>query len=82
MFRCHDTAGSQHPGGGLATGTAPQGGPAPDAAAAAGYELVAILVHKGSSASHGHYGAAAGGVCCNSLVWMTDPSNRSSETYP
>lgn len=40
-------------GAGLANGAA-QGGVAPDAAA--DYELVAILVHKGSSASHGHYG--------------------------
>ena len=42
----------------MANGAAPQGGPAP--VAAAGYELVAILIHKGSSASHGHYGAAPG----------------------
>ena len=51
----------------MADGAAPQGGPAPDATAA-GYELVAILIHKGSSASHGHYGAARGNVSTQELV--------------
>jgi len=41
-------------------------GEAGDAAAPAGpqqYELAAILVHKGPSASHGHYGARPRRLC-------------------
>lgn len=36
---------------------------APPAGSASDYELVAILIHKGASASHGHYGEARNVVC-------------------
>ncbi len=43
----------------------------PDGSPAGEYELVAVMIHKGSSASHGHYGKCQGyqlcrfSSCCN-----------------
>lgn len=41
------------------------------------YELVAVLIHKGTSASHGHYGEGAANTSQNSiLLALTRVDNR------
>lgn len=43
------------------------------AAASAQYDLTAILIHKGNSASHGHYGA---------LLLLRHPSSKTRSSKP